>query len=216
MSKPNIPQFGLCIDWETTGAKFGGDSSRDHQGIQFGAIIFRTDTFEEVEALKCYVKFKADKYVWTEGAQKIHGITREYLEEHGVPQEEAAEKLLELLVKYFPAGAKVMVLGHNAEFDISFTDQLLRSVGVAFAVKWAEVEGEPDVVIPINHVLLDTSSTGFITMGIAKSDLLFKQMGFAARGDHDALDDARMTLQTAQAIRALCQAGLDSLSVVAQ
>lgn len=212
MSRHNLPQFGLCIDWETTGAKFGGTSSIDHQGIQFGAIIFRTDTFEEVETLKCLVKFKPEKYVWTEGAQKIHGITREYLEEHGVTQEEAAEKLLELLVKYFPAGVKVMVLGHNAEFDISFTDQLLRSVGVAFAVKWGEVT-DADVVIPIHHVLLDTSSTGFITMGIFKSDLLFQQMGFAPRGDHDALEDARMTLETAKAIRALCQAGLESLSV---
>ena len=210
MSRHTLPQFGLCIDWETTGAKFGGDSSRDHQGIQFGAIIFRTDTLEEVEHLKCLIKFKADKYVWTEGAQKIHGLTQEYLEQNGVTQEDAAEQLLGLLVKYFPAGVKVMVLGHNAEFDISFTNQLLRSVGVAFAVKWGEVEGA-DVVIPVHHVLLDTSSTGFITFGIFKSDALFQQIGFPPRQDHDALEDARMTLETAKVIRGLCQAGLRSL-----
>jgi len=213
MSRHTLPQFGLCIDWETTGAKFGGTSSTDHQGIQFGAIIFRTDTFEEVETLKCLIKFKADKYKWTETAEKIHGLSRERLEAEGLPQEEAAAALLELLVKYFPAGVKVMVLGHNAEFDISFTDQLLRSVGVAFTVKWAEVEatadGMVDVVIPVHHVLLDTSSTGFLTIGIFKSDTLFTRLGFPPRGDHDALDDARMTLQTAKAIREIFNIGLE-------
>lgn len=210
MSRHNLPQFGLCIDWETTGAKFGGTSSTDHQGIQFGAVIFRTDTFEEVEAMRCLIKFNPEKYVWTEGAQKIHGLTREHLEANGVTQEEGAEALLGLLVKYFPAGTKVMVLGHNAEFDISFTDQLLRTVGVAFAVKWGEVEGV-DVTIPVHHVLLDTSSTGFITLGIFKSDLLFEAIGFEKRGDHDALEDARMTLGTAKAIRDIFNMGLSAL-----
>jgi DNA polymerase III epsilon subunit-like protein len=204
----SLPQFGLCIDWETTGAKFGGDSSRDHQGIQFGAVIFRTDTFDEVEALSCKVKFNADKYVWTEGAEKIHGLSRAHLEEHGVTQEEAAEKLLELLVKYFPGqGTKVLVMGHNVDFDVSFTNQLLQSVGVTFTEKYAEAT--TDIVVPLHHVRLDTSSLGLITLGIFKSDKLFEAIGFEKRGDHDALQDARMTLQTAQAIRLLTQAGLN-------
>jgi exonuclease I len=212
MSRGNIPQFGLCIDWETTGAKFGGTSSADHQGIQYGAIIFRTDTFEAIEEVRCLIKFDAEKYVWTEAAQKIHGMSREYLEENGVSQQDAAVILLELLGKYFAGDARVMVLGHNAEFDISFTDQLLRSVGVAFTVKWAEVEDPSvDVIIPINHVILDTSSTGFITFGTAKSDKLFEAIGFEKRGDHDALQDAKMTLETAKAIREIFNLGLEAL-----
>src|SRR5271154_894111 len=91
------PEFGLCIDWETSGAVFGGDSSKDHQGITFGAIVFRTKDFSIVEKLYVEIQFDDKKYKWTEGAQKIHGKTREYLKEHGVTQEDAAIQLASLI-----------------------------------------------------------------------------------------------------------------------
>ena len=201
MKKKTVQQpqkFGLCIDWETTGATWGGDSSIKYQGVSFGAIIFDAETFEEIESIYRLVKFNPEKWEWTEGAQKVHGLTIDYLEENGVTQEEAATDLLELIVKYFGTDSKVMMLGHNPEFDRRFTSQLLNSVEFEFTV---EKQNPNFTQIALHHVILDTSALGFITMGLYKSDLLFERMGFEERGDHNALVDARQTLETCRIIR---------------
>ena len=82
-----------------------------------------------------------------------------------------------------------MFLGHNADFDIKFTNQLFADVGLP----------------PLNkhHVILDTSSTGFITLGLYKSDMLFERLGFDKRGAHNALEDILMTLETCKIIKGL-------------
>lgn len=200
--------FGICIDWETTGATWGGDSSIDYQGISFGAIIFDTETFEGIEELYLEIKYNPDKWKWSEEAEKIHGKTREHLAEHGVSQEDAAAALIELILKYFGPDGKVMILGHNVEFDRRFTNQLLNSVEFEFST---ERVNKSFTQIQVHHVMLDTSSLGFITLGLYKSDLLFESMGYEPRGDHNALDDARMTLGTAKTIRELTKIGLNGI-----
>lgn len=199
------PEFGLCIDWETSGAVFGGDSSREHQGITFGAIVFRTKDFTPVEKMYREIQFDASKYKWTEGAQKIHGLTQDYLLENGVTQEEAAIDLAALILKYFGDG-KVMFLGHNPEFDRRFTNQLMNVIEIEFSV---EKQTTFNSWIQLHHVMLDTSALGFITLGLFKSDLLFEKIGFEARADHNALADAEMTLDTCAAIQALVGIGLN-------
>jgi DNA polymerase III epsilon subunit-like protein len=211
-------QFGLCIDWETSGAKFGADSSKSFQGISFGAIVFRTDDFSPVAKLYRLVKFDAAKGAygqpaeWTDFAQGIHGITREHLEENGLSQEDAAIELVEMIVKYFGPGGKVMFLGHNPWFDIRFTNQLLHSINFMLT-------DEPDeervtkpnfTFIDLHHVVLDTSALGYITMGLYKSDLLFDKLGFAERGAHNALTDAEQTLETCEAVRMLVTLGREA------
>jgi DNA polymerase III epsilon subunit-like protein len=204
-TKQQTPQWGLCIDWETSGATWGGDSSKDYQGLTFGAIVFRTDTFEPVEELYREIKYAPEKgWGWQDTAEKIHGKSRQYLEEHGVDQETAAVELIELIMKYWGTDSKVMLLGHNVEFDRRFTNQLLNQVDFEFSI---ENTGKYASRIDVHHVMLDTSSTGFIAFNIFKSDLLFNKVGFEDRGNHDALDDARRTLATAQTINALVQAG---------
>lgn len=200
------PDFGLCIDWETSGATWGGDSSKDYQGISFGAVVFKTDTFEVVETLYREIEFNGDKYKWSDEAAAIHGLSQEYLTKNGVSQEDAAQDLLELILKYFGTG-KVMFLGHNTEFDRRFTNQLTKSVGIEFSV---EHSGEPcDGRIEVHHVVLDTSSTGFITLGLFKSDLLFDAVGLEERGEHNALTDALYTVETCARIRLLVKTALE-------
>lgn len=200
------PDFGLCIDWETSGSTWGGDSSKDYQGISFGAVVFKTGSFEVIETLYRVIKFDETKYKWSEEAQGVHGLTREFLAADGVSQEEAAQDLLELIIKYFGTN-KVMFLGHNTEFDRRFTNQLTKSVGIEFSV---EHSGEPcDGRIEIHHVVLDTSSTGFITMGLFKSDLLFDAVGLEERGEHNALTDALYTVETCARIRLLVKTALE-------
>lgn len=81
-----------------------------------------------------------------------------------------------------------MFLGHNIDFDIKFTKQLL---------------GDFDIPLNKHHVQLDTSGTGMIALGIFKSDQLFEALGFEKRGEHNALQDVKMTLETCKIFRAL-------------
>lgn len=202
------PKFGLCLDWETSGAVFGGDSAKEHQGITFGAIVFNTEDFSPVEKLYVEIKFDETKYKWTDTAEKIHGKSREYLDKNGISQEDAAIKLVELILKYWGPDSKVMFLGHNPGFDIRFTAQLLSTIEFEFSV---EKSTNFDSWIQLHYVILDTSAAGFITMGLYKSDLLFDKIGFPERGEHNALVDAEQTLDTCAALQQLVKLGQQSL-----
>lgn len=194
------PQFGLCIDWETSGADFGKDSSLRYQGLSFGAIVFNTSDFSTVEELYCEIKFDETKWEWTDSAAAIHGLTKEHLDANGISQQDAAIALAELILKYWGPDSKVMFLGHNPGFDIAFTRQLMNEIEIEFSV---EKKTNHDSWIQLHHVVLDTSALGFITLGLFKSDLLFEKIGFEERGAHNALADARQTLQTCEVIRAI-------------
>lgn len=194
MTSQTTPQFGLCIDWETSGANFGEQGSAiEFQGLSIGVVVFDLKTLSPVETLYKEIKFDSTKYKWQDYAESIHGMSREYLEEHGVTQEEAAIDVASLILKYFDPQKPILFLGHNREFDISFTKQLL----------------EPfDLMFKIHHVVLDTAGIGLITMGFYKSNLLFESLGFEARGKHNALEDALMTLESCQRIRMLINSAL--------
>lgn len=196
----STPKFGLCIDWETSGAAWGKDSSIDYQGLSFGAIVFNTDDFSPVEEIYCEIQFDESKYKWSPEAEAIHGMSKDYLKTHGISQEDAAIMLAELVLKYWGPDSKVMFLGHNPEFDRRFTNQLLNTIDIEFSV---EKQTNFSSWIQLHHVVLDTSALGFITLGLFKSDLLFEKIGFEERGDHNALTDAQQTLQTCAAIKTL-------------
>ncbi len=187
-------QYGLAIDWETSGSDFGGDSSASYQGIAFGAAIFSTETLEPVETLYRELQFDGARYGWTDEAERIHGLTREHLAAHGMTREEGLVDLLELVARYIGTESKIMVLGHNVSFDISFTEQLARDHGVQ---------------LRFHHVMLETSGTAFILIGKYRSDEVFEFFtGRVREGAHNALDDALITLETARNMRALAQAAL--------
>lgn len=205
MAKPQqTPDFVLFADWETTGATFGGDSSIDYQGISLGAVVARTSDWTEVGAFEQLIQFNADKYKWTDEAERIHGLSREHLAANGVPQEQAAENFLEFLFKYFGTG-KIMFGGHNEEFDRRFTNQLFNSVGIEFAI---EKSGKFETNIPLHHVTINTAGIGFVNFGLFKSDLLFTAVGVPERGIHRAIDDARAALQVVQVSNLAVKAGL--------
>lgn len=195
-SRHHPGKYALVIDWETSGANFGGDSSIDYQGLSFGAIIADTETWEEVESIHVLLHFDETKYKWTEGAEKIHGMSREWLLENGVSREEGLALLLELLLKYFPPGSKILLVGHNVEFDRSFTHQLLRDNGLEDALL-------------LHHVMVDTSGIGFVLIGQYKSDVVFELLGqIEKRKEHNALDDARACLSSLRNAKNIFTAGL--------
>lgn len=201
-------EFGLCIDWETSGSTWGGDSTREYQGLSFGAIVFDLSDFSTVQELYTEIQFDSSKYKWSTEAEHIHGLSRQHLADAGVSQQDAAIALAELILKYWGPSSKVMLLGHNTTFDLRFTNQLLNSIDIEFSIEKCT---QFDSWIQVHHVLLDTSSAGFISFGISKSNALFKHVGFVDRAEHNALEDARLTLNTAACIRALVDSAYENL-----
>lgn len=184
------PKYGLALDWETSGL-----SPERNQGIAYGAIVYNTSTFEEVDAIYCEIAFDT-KYEWTSKAEEIHGLSQHYLAMNGIVQEDAALALFELITKYWSKGDKIMWFGHNPNFDIRFTQQLFGVIDLTMGSSQSHD-------IQLHHVILDTSATGFITLGVYKSDTLFERIGFPHRGQHNALEDIRQTLLTAKTLRAV-------------
>lgn len=199
MVKQITPTFGLCLDWETSGSTWGGDSSILNQGISFGAVVFDTKTFSPIETIYHLVKFDSSKYQWSKEAEAIHGITQAKLEAEGISQEDAADSLINLILKYWMPEDEVMFLGHNAPFDISFTNQLTQSIGIQFG----GILQEDAPQIKLHHVVLDTAGAGFITTGFHKSDLLFDLFGLETRSSHNALQDALMTLKVCANLKSI-------------
>lgn len=198
MSTSNLkPKLGLIVDWETSGASFTTleETTARFQGLYCGAVIFDTDTLLPVpgKTLKFKVKFDADRYEWTEQAEKIHGLSREHLAAEGLTSEEAALELAGFVMDNF-GPLKVLFGGHNPYFDIAFTRQLLEPHGVMF---------------PLHHVVLDSSPLGYILIGEYKSDLVFELLGgIDPRGLHDPVDDALASLAAMRSARQLVAAGL--------
>jgi DNA polymerase III epsilon subunit-like protein len=193
MAQKSLPTHGLAIDWETSGSAWGEDSSLTYQGISFGAAIFRLADFEPVETLYREIKFDDSKYKWQDSAQRIHGLSREHLEAHGVTQEAAAVDLATFYLKYFAPDEFVYILGHHIDFDIKFTEQLLKPFEVMFQ---------------IGATRIDTSGTGLIMFGIHKSDELFTFLGLPERTTHNALEDTLLTLQAAKMMRTISNTAL--------
>ena len=185
----------LALDCETTGISYNSvDPSYDsatgkrYQAISFGFVVADANTLEPIEDL--YIEIQWDGISeWSEGAEKIHGLTREHLRKNGLTSEEAATAIGNLILKYWGGDTSIRTLGHNvATFDLWFLRQLMSSNGI-------------DLKFGNRHV--DTSSIGFVNWGVYNSDDLFELVGFEARGDHNALDDAYMSLKAASVTRTL-------------
>lgn len=193
-SKAAPGKFILVLDVETTGTTWGNydETFRRFQAISFGAIVATSDTFEEVASLSFKVKYDP-KYEWSFDAEKIHAITQQQLEEEGLTNEDAAAELAGFILDHFGTG-KVMFANHNPWFDIAAMRQLL----------------EPHGVMPeLHHVVLDTSSIGWVSIGEYKSDKVFSFFNGDRPEVHDALGDARMALGVLRGVKQLIQAALE-------
>lgn len=185
MSYIQIPQFALGIDWETTGYSIP-NYAQFHQGISFGAIIFDVRSLEPVEEL--YLEIKYDpKYKWEAGAEKVHGISQEYLRKNGVTQEDAAAQLCNLIIKYIGT-EDVMLLGHRVHFDRAFTEQLTKTIGVDLSY---------------HPTTIDTASLSTALMEMSKSEDVFQTLGMPPRQKHNALEDIRYTLASVKRMKEL-------------
>lgn len=205
MAKSDKPKgyfkYALGFDCETTGLALGSlDPSFDektqteYQAISMGMVIIDMDTLKEIDHLYLEIKWNGTSK-WTEGAQKVHGLTRQHLEENGFSEEEAVVAICNFLLKYFGPETDIRLIGHNvATFDRYFLARLCNKF---------------QIPLRFGNRHIDTFAIGVTTFGAFNSDDLFEAIGLEARGDHNALEDARSAVQVVRVVRKLFNACLE-------
>lgn len=180
----------LAVDCETTGLAVNQDdpsynpkTGEEYQAISWGLIVADAQTLTPIEEMYVETQWNGVS-VWDDRAQKIHGLSKEYLEKNGFTEQETVEAIGTLIMKYWGPTVSIRTLGHNVvSFDIWFLKRLFR---------------RHDIELRFGSRHIDTSTLGFVNWGTFNSDDLFSAVGFDARGDHNALDDARMSLESAR------------------
>ena len=190
-------QFLLAMDCETSGICFGGDDpsgndKEEYQSVSWGLIVVDKE-LNEVDRKYIEIKWNGDSQ-WNAGAEKVHGLSLEHLEEHGLDEEEAVVELVEFIDKWFGVETSICPIGHNVGFDVAFLNRLTRRHGIS--LKFA-------------NRMVDSFSVGFIGLGIMNSDELFEAVGCPKRDDHNALVDIEYTLQSLRVLKAAFNKGLD-------
>jgi hypothetical protein len=191
--------YVLACDCETTGIAFGSvdptgsqdcDNEEYFQAISFGFIVASATTFKPIAEL--YVEIQHDdRYVWNDGAEKVHGLSREYLAANGMSRKDAAFKIAAFIEKYFGPIQdirKICLLGHNvATFDRYFLIELLQ---------------EFDLCPQFGNRHIDTFSLGVTLMGCCSSDELFDTLGLERDpNNHNALEDTKHALKAARLMK---------------
>jgi oligoribonuclease (3'-5' exoribonuclease) len=182
----------LALDCETSGINynaFGIDVATGYQSVSWGFVVADGSTLKPIDEL--YIEIKYDGVSkWDAGAEKIHGLSQEYLAANGMTNEEAVEEIVNFVVKHWNPDAdtsserNVRCLGQNvATFDIWFLIKLFEDAGAT------ELRND---IFRTGNRFIDTSSIGYV-MGCYNSDDLFDMVG-VHRGDHNALEDAHASL----------------------
>lgn len=202
ITKPNgFFQTLLAFDCETSGLAYNSDdpsydkdTGKTYQAISWGFIVADAVTLLPIEKLYIELKFN-DENEWAMEAQNIHGLSRDYLNEHGMEEEEAVVKIASFVMKHFGPTSCIHPLGHNVQFDIWFLKRLMRKF---------------DINLKFGNRVIDTNSLGFATFETFTSNQLFEAAGLPERKKHNSLEDIEMTLESARRIKMIFNAGLEA------
>lgn len=205
MVKGHFPYI-LALDSETSGLALGSsDPTKDarngktYQAVSWGFIVADTHTLKPVKELYLEIQFDP-KHEWSQRAEEVHGLSREYLAANGVTKEEAVLQITDLLLEFWDPKQPISLLGHNVgSFDLYFLKALL---------------SEFDIHPRFSHRIVDTNSIGFACLETYTSDQLFETLLLDGKRDpskHNALSDARMALNVVSMVRKLWQSEVNPL-----
>jgi len=154
-------------------------------------MVLNANTLETLEELYIEVKWNGTAE-WSQEAENVHGLTKEYLEENGVSEEDALVEIANLIQKYWGIKGSINTLGHNSvSFDLPFLFDLY---------------DKHDLQLKFSYRNIDTNTLGFTLLRTYHSDDLFKSVALPERTVHNALEDIRMTVDSVRRIRILWDA----------
>lgn len=201
MSKKGELTYLLGLDCETTGVAGGCDdpsynpkTGETYQAISWGLVVVDSKTFKQKDSL--YVEIKWDQQsTWNSKTENVHGLTKSYLDQNGLDQEDAVVEIGSFILKYFDNTA-IVPIGHNVHFDVAFMRSLMRLY---------------DIDIRFANRMVDTNSLGLTLVNSFTSDELFEKLGYNDRDCHNALEDIKMTVEAARAMKLVFDVGWEKI-----
>lgn len=187
-------KFVLAMDCETTGLnKEHDDPSLGHQAVSWGIIVADAHTLLPIEKLYVEIKWNDESKRarkrdanFSVSAAAIHGLTYDYLEEHGISEQDAVEQIGYLILKYWGPDGHINALAHNVNFDLSFFRAMFRRHGIELTFGSRQI---------------DSNSAGFVMLESFTSDQFFSTMGMDERAHHNAMEDIEHTLESCRRLR---------------
>lgn len=192
-------EFGLVIDWETTGLRPHDTPWRAYlegpQGIEIGVVLTTLPDVTPIGEFVSRVRFlgsahgisyggpRYENLTWSDEAQGVHGIAANDLIREPTPAE-VSEKLIRFILD--TTGIKdaqkhpLMICGHNPAGDAYSLRQLL-------------FLGLCEQKLRFHHRMIDSFTLGYALLGAKNSNDLFEAVSGVVRGTHNALQDARLT-----------------------
>ena len=168
------------INWKSGASECTESIAKGFQAVQWGFVISDTEHYKPIAELEVKIRWNGESK-WDVKAEQVHGMSKEYLEKHGVDEEDAVMDIVEFFMEHLDITKPIFVLGHNVgTFDLPFLKDLLYRHGIQ--------------KIKFGQRCFDSFSLSMGTIKEHDSNMLFKKVGFADRADHNALDDAKMAL----------------------
>ncbi|MCZ6601107.1 MAG: 3'-5' exonuclease [Acidobacteria bacterium] len=173
----------ICLDVEAS-----GPIPDPYNLVSIGAVPVeqksetwqvRSDDLFYVELKPLYAGFDAE-------AMAIHGISREHLEQQGMPAAQAMEKLSDWSTS---RGGRPIFVGHNAVFDWAYVNHYYVRTGVANPFGWKGLDTKALAAGVLRIPFLETHKENLAKLlpGMQPEDLSQKH-----RADYDALYQAEI------------------------
>ena len=164
---PRIAEYArsgrvVVFDTETTGCSWYDEICQIAAVEYVGGVHTRS--------FSAYVCPTCEMNPW---AEAVHGLSMDFLSEHGLEPEEAMRQFFEFV------GDDVLLVAHNATFDMRMVRQECRKFGLAFAPRGVET---CDTLTLSRRLRPDLPSH--------KLSYLIDALDIEGVNSHDALDDA--------------------------
>ena len=163
---PQIAEYArsgrvVVFDTETTGCSRWDEICQIAAAEYVGGTLART--------FNVYVCPTCEMNPW---AEAVHGLSLDFLAEHGLAPEEAMRQFFEFL------GSDALLVAHNNKFDMRMLDQECEKFGLCFA---------PDGIETCDTLAL----ARHLRPGLGRYSLanLIEELGIDGSNSHDALDD---------------------------
>lgn len=172
----------LVLDTET-----GGLSPKEHSLLTLAGIAWSPDK-QPAPLFSFYVR--EPQISTTQEAMKLNRVDLRKVDEEGLSPKEAVEAIRYALDQHYgPSREKVMLCGHNIEFDKGFIRRLYRMAGATFKDDFSNRTLD---TIAIFQFFM---AAGLVPPGKATGDRMFASMGIPIPDAHrhTALGDAWAT-----------------------
>jgi DNA polymerase III epsilon subunit-like protein len=150
------------------------------------AILYVNEALEIEREYHVFVRPDVNDYTMTEGAQKAHGLTVEFLNEHGIPVTEALAEFQSAI-----DNGRIMV-AHNSQHDMKQMRGELRRAGMADRFEESPNLCTMRAMTDICKIPPHGGRGGYKWPALSEA-LLF--IGAENLGDHSAINDAKGALE---------------------